>query len=234
MDYLSLFCNDYIFQGTLSLDKLSTTILQWLYFSRCIVICVSFIENFTTKTCLALLPFIWLAGRWFSPKKKSLFRTGIMSEYFEQEKRWPPTVPAKILLCAIMASCMVLVCSLSVQLHSSKTLGCKSPVPAKPSLRPILASSYAGYVIFCKIWGTQLQYKLKQKPSCVLAGLSKASLCCVQIWYLPSTASVISSLFSVLGMMNSTCQKIIRPKRRKLGMNYNECSTAQFQNTWMQ
>ena len=31
--------------------------------SRCIVICVSFVENFTTKTCLALLPFIWVAGQ---------------------------------------------------------------------------------------------------------------------------------------------------------------------------
>ena len=26
------------------------------------MICVTFIENFTTKTCLALLPFIWVAG----------------------------------------------------------------------------------------------------------------------------------------------------------------------------
>ena len=30
---------------------------------RCIVICVSCIENFTSKMCLALLPFIWIAGQ---------------------------------------------------------------------------------------------------------------------------------------------------------------------------
>ena len=62
INYISLFCNNCIFQGALSLDKLSPTILQKFYLSRCIVICVSFIENFTTKICLALLPFIWLAG----------------------------------------------------------------------------------------------------------------------------------------------------------------------------
>ena len=76
---------------------------------------------------------------------------------------------------------------LSVQLHSSKTLGCKNPVPAKPSLRPILASSFAGSAIsspsgvvsFAKFGGTQLQYKLTQKTCCVFTVLSKASLCCV-------------------------------------------------------
>ena len=117
---------------------------------------------------------------------------------------------------------------MSVQLHSSKTLGCKNPFPAKPSLRPILASSYAFHVIpspsgvvsLAKFGGTQLQYKLMQKPSCMLTVLPKASLCCVQTWHLPlhplSSRRRFLQIWDVLGMMNSTCQKIIRPRRRKI------------------
>ena len=104
---------------------------------------------------------------------------------------------------------------MSVQLHSSKTLGCNNPIPAKPSLRPILASSYAFHVIpspsgvvsLAKFGGTQLQYKLMQKPSCVLAALSKASLCCVQTWHLPlqppSCRHRFLQIWDVLGMMNN-------------------------------
>jgi len=41
---------------------ISSLSISAIAIDRCIVICVTFIENFTTKTCLALLPFIWVAG----------------------------------------------------------------------------------------------------------------------------------------------------------------------------
>ena len=102
--------NDYIFQGALSFVSRSSRTSQ-------------------RRPVLLYSPSSGLQGDDYH-QKRSLFRTGIISECFVEGKRWPLyTVPAKILLCAIMVSWVYL----SVQLHNSKTLWCKNAVPAKPS-----------------------------------------------------------------------------------------------------
>ena len=76
--------------------------------------------------------------------------------------------------------------------------------------------------IFCKIWGDTVAIQVDAKNLLRVHSTFQSIivLCCVQTWHLPvqplSSRNRFLQIWEVFSMMNSTCQKIIRPRRRKI------------------